>query len=252
MEKNYKHLIDVYKKSPLQTNTIEENSNIWVCWFQGEENMPKLVKRCFLSIKEHAGSHPVILITFNNFKKYVNIPDFIINKVESKQITLTHFSDILRSALLSAHGGVWIDSTMLLTKTLEIPQCPYFSIKRDIHNTEFYSYKWTAFFMAGIKNSIVCTFLRDFLYDYHKKENSLIDYYLIDYIIAVGYRNIPEIKRQIDSMPFTNKNVLDLQLGKTYDENLFKLYTLDTGMFKLSWKEQIKYGKDSYGKYLGF
>lgn len=143
---------------------------------------------------------------------------------------------------------------MLLTRTLEIPQCPFFSIKRDIHDTQFYSYQWTAFFLAGIKDDIVCSFLRDFLFEYHKKEQHLIDYYLIDYIIAVGYRNISEIRRQIDAVPLTNKDVLDLQtlLGKKYNEDVFKRLTMDTGMFKLNWKEQIELDDNSLGKHLGF
>lgn len=254
LEKKYNHLIAEYKNRPVQNDAIDENSNIWVCWFQGEENMPKLVKRCFRSIKEHAGTHPVVLVTFDNFNDYVNFPSYILDKVNNKQITLTHFSDILRSALLTEHGGIWIDSTMLLTRTLEIPQCPFFSIKRDIHDTQFYSYQWTAFFLAGIKDNVVCSFLKDFLFEYHKKETNLIDYYLIDYIIAVGYRNIPEIKRQIDMVPFTNKYVLDLYplLGMAYNEDEFKRLTMETGMFKLNWKELIYHDDNSFGKHLGF
>ena len=53
-------------------------------------------------------------ITEKNYKDYVNMPDYIIRKQQSGEIDLTHFSDILRMMLLARHGGIWMDSTLLI------------------------------------------------------------------------------------------------------------------------------------------
>ena len=76
--------------------------------------MPDIVKACYNAMHRFSDGHPVILITEKNYKDYVNIPDYIIRKQQSGEIDLTHFSDILRMMLLAQHGGIWMDSTLLI------------------------------------------------------------------------------------------------------------------------------------------
>ena len=61
-------------------NAIGKYSNIWVCWWQGEENMPPVVQVCYRQLRKMACGHPVVLITEENCKDYVNIPQFIWEK----------------------------------------------------------------------------------------------------------------------------------------------------------------------------
>ena len=76
--------------------------------------MPPVVKACYAAMKRCAGSHPIILVTQHNFADYVTIPDYIMEKQSRGIIDLTHFSDILRMMLLREHGGIWMDSTLLI------------------------------------------------------------------------------------------------------------------------------------------
>ena len=76
--------------------------------------MPDIVKACYNSIQRHACNHPVILITEENFRDYIDMPEYIINKQKEGYIDITHFSDILRMMLLTKHGGIWMDSTLLI------------------------------------------------------------------------------------------------------------------------------------------
>ena len=110
-----KEVIANYKHSSLENSEqITDVSPIWVCWWQGRDSMPDIVKACYNSILMHAGNHPVILITGDNYHEYVTLPDCILQKWKAGNITLTHLSDILRMLLLKAHGGIWMDSTVLL------------------------------------------------------------------------------------------------------------------------------------------
>ena len=79
---------------------IKSDFKVFVFWAQGFENAPEIVKACVSSIKENFKNHDVVLIDNSNFKTFVNIPDYILKKVENKTISLTHFSDILRVCLL--------------------------------------------------------------------------------------------------------------------------------------------------------
>lgn len=46
--------------------------------------------------------------------------EFFINKFNNKKITIQTFSDILRFKLINKLGGVWIDSTILINKPLNL------------------------------------------------------------------------------------------------------------------------------------
>lgn len=58
-----KNIIKKYKEASTGKSPIDKTCPIWTCWWQGEANMPDIVKVCYASAKHHAGQHPVILIT---------------------------------------------------------------------------------------------------------------------------------------------------------------------------------------------
>ena len=102
-----KEIISKYKKQTCNScENINATSPIWVCWWQGKENMPDIVKACYNSIQRHACNHPVILITEENFRDYIDMPEYIINKQKEGYIDITHFSDILRMKLITKQGGI--------------------------------------------------------------------------------------------------------------------------------------------------
>ena len=68
-----------------------------------------------------------------SIKKYLDIPEYILEKLNDKRMGYAHFSDILRFALLSNYGGVWMDATILLTDYISEKyfQMDYFLFQRD-------------------------------------------------------------------------------------------------------------------------
>ena len=110
----------------------EYSDCIWVCWWQGLERAPELVKVCVDSIKRNAGNHRVIILTDDNYKQYVDIPKWVEEKRNKGIISRTHYSDILRLSLLAQHGGMWIDSTFFCTgiELQEYFKVSLWSIKR--------------------------------------------------------------------------------------------------------------------------
>ena len=57
----------------------------------------------------------IIVLTSKNFLEYVSFPGYIIDKYKKGFIENAHFSDLLRLELLNTYGGLWIDSTVLVT-----------------------------------------------------------------------------------------------------------------------------------------
>ena len=94
-------------------------SPVWVCWLQGEDNMPELVQACYKQLKKNIPEYAEIhLITMDNYSKYITLPEFVIEKFNEGKITMIHFTDLLRSSLVYAYGGMWIDSTVWTSKKI--------------------------------------------------------------------------------------------------------------------------------------
>ena len=261
LSNRYSSVIEHFlRKDRIPESGITPQSVIWVCWWDGEETMPPLVKACFNSIRRHARKHPVQLVTKYNFRDFISIPEYVLEKFNTGIITLTHFSNIIRVNLLHDYGGIWIDSTVLVLKDIFLDNLPFYTLKttNKTYNVShiplqgpFYTYtnsnkrktpetnNWSGFLLAGGKHSLIFAYMRDILYAYWKEHNDQIDYLLYDYTIALGYGNIPTIKKLIDDVVCINydKNEIEKNLNVEYSHKKFVLYS--ETFYKLTWKKKF-------------
>ncbi|MFZ4796181.1 MAG: capsular polysaccharide synthesis protein [Bacteroidia bacterium] len=224
-----------------EVNQQYGNKNIWLCWWQGENDLDGITKICVNSIRVNAVDCNVIFITMENYTKYIEMPDFIIKKKEKGIISLTEFSDILRINLLNKYGGIWIDVTVLVTSILPHSYFEYefFSCKEKALSNVFVSdYRWATHFMGGKRGHIIFDFVSKMFFEYWEKEEALIDYFLFDYLIDIGYDLFEPIRKAIDKVPFNNpkKGEMVNNLNNFYDEKVYEKLTEDTLVFKLSRK----------------
>ena len=224
-EKSY----DTYKKAP-----------IWWCWFQGIDNLPLIPSLCLKSLQKHANGHPVNIITMDNILNYVSFDKNIIEKLDKRIISYAHFSDILRMSLVKQYGGLWIDSTVYVTKDLpnEIFSRELFTIKTKPFGYFVSQCRWTGFCFAGHKNSPLATGCSDLFEKYWKTHNVLIDYFMIDQTIDILYKNSVIVRKMIDDVADNNPCVhhLNKLLNSEYSATNFSKMTADTYLFKLNWR----------------
>jgi hypothetical protein len=228
---------DFLPASPSSSNHIPPY--IWTCWWDGIANAPDIVKSCFCSLRENAESYNVQLITKMNFQDFCTIPDYILRKFNAGIISKTHFSDILRMALLSEHGGFWLDSTILVTGPMPRDDTHFFTIKREYGGESVSRQRWTGFCIGGEQNNILFDFSRRFFFEYWKKYNELVDYFLIDYVIAIAYNRLPPVKKMIDEVCPNNPCVYATQnsMDREFDSTLFAAIAKTTTFNKLTWKK---------------
>jgi hypothetical protein len=246
----YSFVIENFLALPENTNTqnTEYPDTIWVCWWDGIETMPDIVKVCYNSLKINFGKCKIEFITKDNFKNFVSISDHVMEKLNSGIMTLTHFSNILRMNLLYKYGGIWIDSTVFVSNTIHPIESPLFTIRRRNKGYYVSESRWTGYCIGGSKHNIFFDFMIQFLYAYWKEENNLIDYFTFDYIIAVAYNYIPQIKKLFDNIPYNNEDVHVIQnnLNREYTEEFTKEIFERTAFHKLSWKNKYDmYTKDN-------
>ena len=245
LRKNYNYLLRKYKNLPANNN--QEASNIiWTIWWQGEENAPEVVKSCLASMRRHCGNRELKVITKENFRDYIEIPEYILKKVDDGLITLTHLSDILRMYLLHRYGGLWLDATIFVMKKIpeEVFSAPYFTVKRErnFYDSNVAQRRWTGFLQAAHKDSKLCGFAYEIMLEYWKTHTSLFAYVFLDYIIALAYEEFSEFRVIFDAVPLNNPEIDSLQpmLNLPYDEKKFAALTKNTNFFKLIWKQEFQ------------
>lgn len=255
LRKQYIGLIDQYVKKD-DIDGAKDNMKVWIMWWQGYDNMPPIVKACFHSVKRHVENvHPLVLLTKDNYTEFVNIPSFILDKVEKGIISLTHFSDIIRMTLLSVHGGLWLDSTIYLTADIphDIFNRSFFSISSPIEPYFVSECKWASFCIGG--TSKLFEFMRELFFMHWKRYNSFIDYYSIDYGIRALYDSDKKMRALIDENAVYQASLYTLQnnLNAPFEQCLMDELEQTTIFNKLSWKCKLLAeieGKDTFYGYI--
>ena len=210
LQKKYQYVVDQHV--PSKECDRKPSDYVWICWFQGIENAPKLVKACVQSIKEN--------IPEKNIGNYVTFPKYISEKYKKGSITPAHYSDLLRIQLLSTHGGMWIDSTVLCTSS-NIPTC--------ITNAPMFVYKElsllfskpvvaSSWLMEAYSSHPIITLTRDLLFEYWKTHNYLQDYFLFHIFFSIATKKYQEEWKKIPVFNNNSPHVLQFELKENYSE----------------------------------
>lgn len=248
LEKRTRKIQDVLLQSvtfpaELEDTGVEKHGKeapIWYFWLQGEDNLPPIPKLCLQSIRKHANGHEVIVLSADNYKEYVNIPDILIEKYRLGRIKAAHFADILRVELLAQQGGLWLDATMLVTRDLpqEIFEVPFFSVKTESQRYFVSQCRWAVFCLGAQKGNPLFVQLASLFEQYLMATDLFVDYFLFDNFIDMLYKRYPVIKTQIDNLPMNNPRVHDMAplLCNKVSDKQYEDMVKDTYLFKLSYK----------------
>ena len=244
LKKEYHSLID---NTNYESISKEETKKIWVCWFQGIDNAPDIVKINFNKLKETFPDYEVIMITEDNYKEFVNIPSFLIEKFKKGIISYAHFSDIIRIYLLCDIGGIWIDSTVYTTAK---------SIPHYLSNNKFFMFKEVCldrsdtplvvasnWFIKSNKNNPILLLVRDLLCQYWSDTNILIDYFIFHIFFSLATTKYQELWDSVPTYNNINPHVMQFELFNKYDSERFKYYETISDFHKLTYKfkkEDIK------------
>lgn len=214
---------------------------IWICWFQGMDSAPLVVKKCYKSICKYLKDFEIIVLTSESIGEYVILPEHILEKWKTGIITNTHFSDLLRLAVLNEYGGTWLDATVLCTGG----NIPSYMLESDLF---FYqvlkpgrdgsTLNISSWLLTASSNSKILNSVQHLLYEYWRNNNSMVDYFLIHIFMELAcnyYKNeYNEVIKFCNSMP----HVLLLEMFEQYNEEKFKAIKAITPFHKLAYKRE--------------
>lgn len=191
---------------------------VWILWWDGEESAPPCVKLSLQSQKKHFGGPEYLyhVLTKENYAEYVQIDSAILARFEKGEMSLTHFSDILRCELLCRYGGLWIDATVYMTGSLdrEVLTADFYTVHKTTYpqnlRTMIPAGRWACYLLRCCPGDPLSAFLTAGYQAYWRKYSDVPDYYLLDEMIDAAYRLIPAVRREIDGVPVNNERVFDL------------------------------------------
>lgn len=256
--KRYGYILD--KEKSFQNKNIEEKCKVWIFWWQGIENAPPIVKMCINSIRCNFKNHELVIITNENYDKYVEIPKYLIDRLEAKQINIANFADVYRTLLLSNYGGIWLDATIYMACEFskEIYNYPFISAKRKINNASLLfpaESRWGTYFLAIGSDNELMYYVSQILLAYWQDFDYSVDYGLIDYVICVCMEKKKNVYKMIDKSPYYCEKIHDLQpiLNNDFDKYKYKKLIKDNPFFKLTYKisfEEYNNNKRTFYGYL--
>ena len=212
---------------------------IWMCWLQGLDNAPEIVKKCVASVKQNMPNYEVRVLTAENLFEYVTLPEHIVKKYKNGTISFTHFSDILRTALLVQHGGIWLDATVLLTDSIpsQMTDAPLFFLQKSILSTT--PHAGSSWLLVAQKGNPVLQRVLDLLAAYWERENKLRDYYLFHLFLYLVLTKNPQGEEACQQIPYVlnvDAHIMRALLNTEFSDNQWKLLTSLSFVHKLTWK----------------
>lgn len=244
----FSDVIDEYAGRAAVKEGVGDNTVIWICWLQGYEEMPAFVDCMIKRVRRYANGHPVKIVTFDNFNHYCTLPDIITEKYRSGEMPMQQFADILRTALLSENGGLWVDASVYIVRDIpeEVFYLPIYNIKgikanevRDAVSCD--GTMWQAYFIASKPHSITYDFIYSCFMKYWDSYDTLIDYFLMSYLAKIAREDISGAREEYELIPNNNYDCEQLSdyLMKPIPfriEDYEKIMESETFAYKLTWK----------------
>ncbi len=240
INKRYKKIIHNYKSNLNVKDLKHERSNvIWVCWFQGMENAPDIVYKCYQSLKKNIKNKQIIVLTEKNYSDYINFPNHIWEKIKNGKISKTHLSDLIRLELLITYGGTWIDATVYCSGE----NIPNYMLESDLFlfqnlkpGLDGHPTCISSWFITAVTNNPILLLTRELLYEYWKKNNSMINYFLLHFFFQLAIEAYPDEWDKV--IPFNNStpHILLLRLFDEYNKELWEEVTRISPFHKLTYK----------------
>lgn len=237
LEKKYHAVLDEFDRNYIDC-PHELSNKIWICWFQGMENAPELVQRCYQSVVENNPDKEVVVITQENINDYVTFPEYIVNKWQEGIITHTHMTDLLRLELLINRGGMWLDATVLCTG-----KAPDYFFNSDLFffqslkpGRDGHANYISSWLIEAKTNNRILLAARELCYEYWKTNDMMWDYFLLHDFMSIVLERYEDDWKKIIPRDNATPHILLLRLFDEFDADVWLAVRQQTPFHKLSYK----------------
>jgi len=207
---------------PVDEITIQPPKIIWWCWLQGLEQAPDLCKACLASLRRNFPDYEIRTVSLDNMNDYVAIPDDIVTKFRRGEMGAAHFSDILRTFLLVAHGGIWIDSTVYASHRPDeaVLRSPLFFY--STYMRQDLSMAGSSWLISSINSHPVLVLVQKLLLEYWQRYDWNVHYFIFHFFFHMA---LEKHKKLWDGVPLYSNippHIMQNELFYPFHEDRFR------------------------------
>lgn len=252
MKKKYSNLI----KDGIEVLDIQEKSNkIWICWFQGFDNAPDIVKACINSVRINFPNSEIIILTNENINNYISFPNYIEEKRKKGIIGAAHYSDLIRVELLCKYGGFWLDATVLCTSSKlyneVINNTKLFVFqKMDLRRRDICPIVASNWLIYSCSNQKILLLTRKLLFEYWKEYDYTANYFIFHLFFALS---CDRYKDHYNKIPFYNNHsphTLQFELDRPFQKERWDQIVDISCFHKLNHHNDYSCYGNSFNKYI--
>ncbi|UPS44775.1 capsular polysaccharide synthesis protein [Prevotella sp. E15-22] len=186
---------------------------IWICWLQGRDNAPDIVKNCIHSFEQlKSEGMQVVVLTSKNLHQYAQLPAYIVEKWQKGKICHAHFTDILRVYLMVRYGGYWVDATCIQTAAIprSIDSLPVFLFRS--HGEFSFTLIQNCFLHSNRNHYIMGKWYAAML-AYWKEEDKAIHYFVHHLMFQALLQADDRFKKEYEKIPVLSDEPMHILLN---------------------------------------
>lgn len=260
----YRHILDENKDrfSKANPNSGKRRESavsriIWSAWLQGLDNAPEMVNVCLESHQKHLPGYEFRVLDMENYRQWVELPEWVEEKYARGMIPAALFSDVLRVAVLKRYGGVWMDASVLCTgfgnqqlqKQWTEVENSRFAVFRYYRKGDRYPSGLSNWFIAATPDNIVLTSVYDMLTAYWRDYDCTIDYYMMHLFISCALKAFPEMERGMPKLNSRYSFFLGDALSRTYSQEAWQELVDHVAIHKLNYRKAEEAQKNPLSYY---
>ena len=260
----YRHILDENKDrfSKANPNSGKRRESavsriIWSAWLQGLDNAPEMVNVCLESHQKHLPGYEFRVLDMENYRQWVELPEWVEEKYARGMIPAALFSDVLRVAVLKRYGGVWMDASVLCTgfgnqqlqKQWTEVENSRFAVFRYYRKGDRYPSGLSNWFIAATPDNVVLTSVYDMLTAYWRDYDCTIDYYMMHLFISCALKAFPEMERGMPKLNSRYSFFLGDALSRTYSQEAWQELVDHVAIHKLNYRKAEEAQKNPLSYY---
>ena len=260
----YRHILDENKDrfSKANPNSGKPRESavsriIWSAWLQGLDNAPEMVNVCLESHQKHLPGYEFRVLDMENYRQWVELPEWVEEKYARGMIPAALFSDVLRVAVLKRYGGVWMDASVLCTgfgnqqlqKQWTEVENSRFAVFRYYRKGDRYPSGLSNWFIAATPDNVVLTSVYDMLTAYWRDYDCTIDYYMMHLFISCALKAFPEMERGMPKLNSRYSFFLGDALSRTYSQEAWQELVDHVAIHKLNYRKADEARKNPLSYY---
>lgn len=260
----YRHILDENKDRFSNANPNSGNPResavsriIWSAWLQGLDNAPEMVNVCLESHQKHLPGYEFRVLDMENYRQWVELPEWVEEKYARGMIPAALFSDVLRVAVLKRYGGVWMDASVLCTgfdnqqlqKQWTEVENSRFAVFRYYRKGDRYPSGLSNWFIAATPDNVVLTSVYDMLTAYWRDYDCTIDYYMMHLFISCALKAFPEMERGMPKLNSRYSFFLGDALSRTYSQEAWQELVDHVAIHKLNYRKADEARKNPLSYY---